>query len=189
MKSGSWTGLLAVAGVLACLVAPYGVAQAVGRPGEFSLTTPPGKAPEPTVIAEDGSAVTLEAIAQEAGRPVLVNFWAVWCAPCRVEMPSLAALDARSRNDGGPLVVTVSIDTDEPAKVRANLDDFGGADLPLYRDPRSRVPFAFCAHGLPFSVLLDAQGRVRGSLIGTAEWTEAEASAWFARALAEPDPS
>jgi thiol-disulfide isomerase/thioredoxin len=115
------------------------------------------------------------------GRPFLCNFWATWCAPCREELPLLDA--ARQRHAAIGLEV-VGIAVDNAANVGEYLKSVpvrfpvlvaGAAAIDLMR----RLGNA--AGGLPFTVSMDAAGRVRGRKLGaySAPQLEAEVSALF----------
>jgi len=95
------------------------------------------------------------------GKPVLVNFWAVWCPPCREEMPLLARL-ARERHDVAVLTVEVG---DTGREVAAFLDA-NGLTLPVALDIQGTVAARYGVHGLPTTFFLDAQGAVRRIRIG-----------------------
>ncbi|TIM93265.1 MAG: TlpA family protein disulfide reductase, partial [Mesorhizobium sp.] len=68
-----------------------------------------------------------------AGKTVLLNLWATWCAPCRAEMP---ALDALQKEKGGNTfeVVAVNVDTGDDAKPKKFLKEIGIETLGYYRD-------------------------------------------------------
>lgn len=123
------------------------------------------------------------------GRVVVLNAWAMWCAPCRTEMPTLAAL-ARAYEGREVIVLTVDVDHD-PAQVAAAgpfLEQ--NAPLPFYRDPKFQLPFELPGKGgMPQTVLLDRQGRIRAHLAGGADWSSPEARAVVDALLAEPDRS
>ncbi len=111
------------------------------------------------------------------GQIVVLNIWATWCAPCRVEMPTLATLQKRY-----PLahlqVVPVSVDrASDLADAKSFIDVHD--PLPLYNDPGFTAPAAFKLHGLPSTVILDTQGREIARLEGEAKWDTPEAYALF----------
>lgn len=129
----------------------------------------------------DGSAVTL---GDFAGKWVLLNFWAVWCAPCREEMPTLAALQ-QDRGGDDFAVVTLASGPNAPEKVAQFLNDVGAAALPHYRDPKSAQARAAAVFGLPVTVLVNPEGQEVARLIGGADWNAPEAHAVFEAFIAD----
>jgi thiol-disulfide isomerase/thioredoxin len=138
------------------------------------LTLPETAAPQPTTsfTGPDGKAMTL---ADLKGKVAVVNLWATWCAPCKAEMPSLAAL--QKAYAGQPvIVVPVSVDTPEKAaEAKAFLAGHGG--LPFYNDAHFSLPFAFVpqASGIPTTVIYDRDGKERARLSGGADWSTDQA--------------
>jgi thiol-disulfide isomerase/thioredoxin len=112
-------------------------------------------------------------LADYAGEPVVLNFWATWCAPCREEMPSLDRLQAEM---GDRLeVVTVATGPNSPAGIRRFFEEEGIANLPMLTDPKQELARGMAVLGLPVTVILDAQGREIARLTGGAEWDTPEA--------------
>ncbi len=192
-----WAGvaLLAVAGLA---VAAWFYAQQAGAgkasdadlarfaTGEMAeLTTPEGLEPatERPFLTRDGTETRLSAF---RGKVVIVNLWATWCAPCLAEMPTLAAL-ARGYGDTPDLVVLpISVDVADAREKAVTFID-GHPPLPFYNDPTFQLPFAFGGKGgMPQTILLDRQGRVRATLTGGANWSGPEARALIDAMLAEP---
>jgi thiol-disulfide isomerase/thioredoxin len=101
----------------------------------------------------DGQPTTLAQAAR--GRPVVVNLWASWCGPCRVEMPALAEAQRR-HPDIGFLFVNQG---ESAEKVRAWLARSGLTLDEVWLDPASRTGEAVRSPGLPTTLFLDAQGR------------------------------
>lgn len=98
------------------------------------------------------------------GRVVLVNFWATWCLPCRVEMPLLQAMSQRHYGRG-LTVVGLSVDRTAPETVQKFLTE-RGITYPVAIVGRD-VETAFGGvQGYPTSVLLDRTGRVRYKVLG-----------------------
>lgn len=149
----------------------------------FNLSDPP--APAPTEPFEDlqGRTVTL---ADFEGRVVVLNFWATWCAPCIREMPSLDRLQAALGAEGLK-VIGVSIDRGGREAVEPFMKKLGLEQLEAFLDPKGRLFRAFRAQGVPTTMLIDVEGNVVGSLMGTAEWDSPEAMALIRHYLpAEP---
>lgn len=104
-------------------------------------------------------------LARYRGRPVLLNFWATWCHPCRAEMPLLEA--AQHRYAGHVQVIGVAMD--QPAAVRAYLQQTP-VDYPivlgLALQPDLTTRFDDTRGLLPYSVLIGADGRVAATHLG-----------------------
>jgi thiol-disulfide isomerase/thioredoxin len=134
-------------------------------------------APTATFNDADGKPVTL---AKFKGKPVLVNLWASWCAPCVKELPTLDKL-ARG---GKVQVLAVSQDTGPHASVVAFLQDHHIATLKSYQDAKMALSGALGPDTvLPTSILIDANGREVWRYVGDLDWTSPEA----AKLLSEAD--
>lgn len=107
------------------------------------------------------------------GKVILVNVWATWCVPCRVEMPTLDALQAELGSDRFE-VVALSIDRAGLPVVRDFYDEIGITNLNIYVDKTMLSMTALRTIGLPTTILIDAQGRELGRLVGAAEWDDPE---------------
>ena len=129
---------------------------------------------------KDGKARSLK---DWQGRVVLLNLWATWCAPCRKEMPSLDRLQAELGSDRFE-VVAVSADRTGIEGAKKFLDQIKVEKLAVYADPSVRIHSGLKAIGMPATLLLDAQGREIGRLVGPAEWDSPEAKALIRAALA-----
>ena len=120
------------------------------------------------------------------GKVVVVNVWAMWCAPCRTEMPTLARL---AELYAGTDLVVLPINVDATADAIADAKSFIDVHepLPLYSDPKFQLPFELPGKGkMPQTVLLDRQGRIRAHFSGEADWASPEARALVDALLAEP---
>jgi len=124
--------------------------------------------------------------AQFRGKVVVVNLWAMWCAPCRTEMPTLARLaEAYVGRDLMVLPINVDATEDGLADARSFIDVH--EPLPLYSDMKFQLPFELPGEGkMPQTVLLDRQGRIRAHFSGEADWASPEARALIDALLAEP---
>jgi thiol-disulfide isomerase/thioredoxin len=108
-------------------------------------------------------------LADWRGKVVLLNLWATWCLPCRKEMPSLDRLQKEMGSDKFE-VVALSLDRKGLEASKKFLGDIKVEKLALYVDPTARAGSALHVVGLPASLLIDAQGREIGRLLGPAEW-------------------
>jgi thiol-disulfide isomerase/thioredoxin len=100
------------------------------------------------------------------GKPVVLNFWATWCAPCVAELPELDQLAA----GGAVTVVAVSADRGGAARVAPFLAKHPLKHVVVLLDPGSDAVHAVQVAGFPTTLILDAQGRLRGRLEGPAAW-------------------
>lgn len=152
-------------------MADQSAALSVGAMENFKVAQHPAPAPNGSFVNGDGATVSL---ADFRGKLVLLNFWATWCGPCVRELPDLDRLQAEL---GGPdfTVIALSSDRKGPEVVAPFLTKLGIEHLAAYNDKRATVQRAFKVFGLPTTVLLDADGRELGRLVGPAEWDSEDA--------------
>ncbi len=127
-------------------------------------------APEFTLKTLAGGQVSLS---DYRGRPVLINFWASWCAPCRTEMPDIIAAYKAHRDTGLEVLAIDNTQLDVIDDVRQFVDTFQ-MPFPVPLDEQGEVARAYRVLGLPTSVFVDGEGVVRAVNIGpmTAETIE-----------------
>lgn len=118
-------------------------------------------APSFAVRALDGTSLTSDSL---RGQVVLVNFWATWCIPCRVEMPLLQSMADRHRS-AGLRVLGFSVDRGDPARVRAYVHDRGITYPVAIVDQEIERAFGG-VRGYPTSFLLDRSGVIQHAVIG-----------------------
>jgi thiol-disulfide isomerase/thioredoxin len=119
------------------------------------------------------------------GKVVVMNLWATWCAPCKIEMPTLARL--AQEYAGKPVeVVAVSIDKPE-AKAEAEAFIAKNAPLAFYNDPEAKLPWELkpAAAGMPTTLIIGKDGLERGRVAADADWSGPGAKAVIDKALAE----
>lgn len=128
------------------------VAWAVGDRGEVAQVGEP--APDFTVDLLDGGSFSLSDHIAEDGRPLIINLWASWCAPCRKEMPDLSAF-ARDH----PEIAVLGVAVEDPLE---DARTFGAEIDPEYALAYGDAAFEEAYHnfGLPVTYLLDADGAV-----------------------------
>ncbi len=130
--------------------------------------------------APDGRIVRLRDF---TGKPLLVNIWATWCAPCIVEMPMLDELAAREKDRLKVLVVSQDIQGAEKVGPFFARADF--AELEPYVDPENGLSFGFGSGLMPTTVLYDTQGKEVWRVMGAMDWDGAKAAALLEETLAE----
>jgi thiol-disulfide isomerase/thioredoxin len=108
--------------------------------------------PDFTLLLPDGRYITLSDL---KGRPVLLNFWATWCPPCRAEMPELLQA-ARDYPDLAMLAVNVR---ESPESVSQFAEQFR-MDVPVVLDPQGEISDRYNVSGLPTSIFIDADGAI-----------------------------
>lgn len=106
----------------------------------------------------DGSAT----VSLPGGRPVIVNFFAAWCEPCRRELPALEQAARRHRGS----VEVVGIDVADSRSRAVDLLDEAGVTFPAGYDPARDVADRYRVSGMPTTVFVGADGRVLGTVRG-----------------------
>lgn len=150
-----------------------------GKLAAFVTKDPREPLPAFTFQDPDGKPITLDAF---KGKTILVNLWATWCGPCKLEMPSLDRLQAALGSDKFE-VVAISLDKDGKEKAKKFFTDTKISHLNFYIDPTGREAFNLKPVGLPTTYLVDAQGLEIGRLAGPAEWDSEAAKALISKAI------
>ena len=166
---------LAAVGLVALGIGLYGVLTqgSAAAPTEESLIPAfqPGPAPAVQGRTLDGGTFDLASL---KGTPVVLNFWASWCHPCREELPAIAAW-AKAH----PEVQVVGVDyEDDVADARAFAKELD-ATWPMVIDADGAIGEAYEVPGLPATFLIDAEGRIVDRILGevTVESLDARAKA------------
>ena len=126
----------------------------------------------PAVTFRDGNGEETSLAAIAGGKPVLVNLWATWCAPCVKELPTLDALADR---EGVPQVLAISQDTSAPDRVRAFLAE-KKIGLEAHQDSEMALSSALGSQILPTTVLYGSDSKEIWRFTGDLDWTGAEAA-------------
>lgn len=133
-------------------------------------------APDHGFLDPAGKPVTLAAF---RGKPLLVNLWATWCAPCVREMPTLDRLAVREKDKLQVLVI--SQDLDGAAKVTPFFEKAKFAALQPYLDPDVKFSTGYGVN-LPTTILYDAQGKEVWRVSGDMDWDGETAATWIGEA-------
>lgn len=151
---------------------------------QFTPVNPPLPAPDITVTARTGQSLALSDL---RGRPVLLNFWATWCAPCVAEMPSLDRL-AAGRAQTPLAIMAVAEDRGGEAAAGPFIEQHNLTSLPVFLDPKGSALKAFGLDALPVTILIDRQGREVAQFLGPVDWDSAEARRAVDRLLKSSPP-
>lgn len=122
---------------------------------------------ERTPLSPDFKTTTLSGetvnLSDYRGRPVVLNFWASWCPPCRAEMPEFEQVWQSYQKRG---IVFLGVNTsDQRDKAQAFLNDFP-VSYPHLLDTHSDIARLFSATSLPTTVFINREGRIVGRRIG-----------------------
>ena len=155
-------GVLALAGIVALIVAGGPV---VAKDPQ-TLTPVPERPPAPDFNLKDpdGNPVRL---ADFQGKPLIINFWATWCPPCREEMPSMQRAHEILSGEG---IGLIAINVGEDGETVARFAETTQVTFPLPMDEASSVVTGYPVRGLPTTFVVDAQGRLAYVATGEREW-------------------
>ncbi len=134
-----------------------------------SIGQSPARGPEIGNLAPDFQLDNLDgqpvALSDFRGKPVLVNFWASWCPPCRAEMPFIQDTFAdRKWADEGLVVIAIDIG-ESPSTVREFVKNYG-LTFPVLLDVTRDVSLEYYVRGIPTTFLIDRDGIIREIKIG-----------------------
>ena len=127
----------------------------------------------------DGGVTALD---EHRERLVIVNFWATWCGPCTLEMPTLEAL-WREYRERGLVVLAVSVDRGAPRPLIEPYVARLGLSFPILLDADLAASRAWSVHGLPATFVVRPGGDAVGMAVGAREWNSAEMRALLERFL------
>ncbi len=123
----------------------------------------PVKAPDFTVYTKDGTAVNFS---DKIGKPVLINFWATWCGPCKGEMPYF---EKAYKEYGDKIEFMMINPTDGVNDTHENVDKFladYGYTFPVYRDTSAYASYVYGIRAFPTTVLVNKDGYFIGGYEG-----------------------
>ncbi|MFA5901103.1 MAG: redoxin family protein [Hyphomicrobium sp.] len=144
---------------------------ATGAMATFVFKSQPEAMPDIRFLNASGTEVGLDSL---RGKVVLLNVWATWCAPCREEMPALNRLQAELGSDKFE-VVALAVDKGGIEGAKKFLSDIKADKLAVFADPTAKEGTRLRVIGMPTTILIDAEGREIGRLIGPAHWDSPEA--------------
>lgn len=151
---------------------------------ELSLVEPGTKAPNFEAVTLD-IPPRIKSLDEYRGKVVLLNIWATWCEPCRVEMPSIEALH-KSLGAKGLQVVAISVD--EPGfekQIRDFVKQYALTFQVLYDPDTAGIRKLYQTTGYPETFIIGKDGLIRRKLIGATDWNSKANRALIEHLLAE----
>lgn len=167
--------VVAVAVAFGAVGAVVGIKKKEVAPPLTSVTAPAGAVGELYAQSMNDNKGRPQALSQWKGKALVVNFWAPWCAPCVQEMPELAEL---SKEVGSKDIHVIGIGIDSPTNIAQFADKFK-ISYPLYVAGMAGTDlarkFGNDAGGLPYTVLIGADGQVRKTYLGRLKFDQLKA--------------
>ena len=165
---GAPAAIVASADVEACAartdMAKAASAEAKGEVAAMLAADPPQSLRSLAFNAPDGTPMTL---ADLSGRVLLVNLWATWCGPCRIEIPHLIEISKEFKSKG---VEVLGLTTEEKSEVAAEVDDFvKNFEIPYavgWANPQIQRAVLGNAPSIPQSIIIGKDGKIYRHLIG-----------------------
>jgi thiol-disulfide isomerase/thioredoxin len=152
------------------------------QPGFAFLDKP---RPVPDLSFVDGAGHE-RSLSEFHGRPIILNIWATWCIPCRLEMPTLDRLQAMLGSSDA-VVIPLSIDHQGLSAVTAFYQEIGIKSLGIYVDQSGAASSLLNVVGIPATLLVDRGGREIGRKLGPLAW-DAPETVGLIRSRLDPRP-
>lgn len=128
----------------------------------------------------DGNKVTLS---EKRGKIVLLNFWATWCYPCRIEMPAMELLHKKFAGKDFE-IIAVAMDSKGEKLVRPFVEE-NHLTFPILIDDKGEVSDLYQIHGIPVTYLIGRDGTIIDKVTGAKEWFSGEVQDYFEELIAE----
>lgn len=161
--------IIVLAVVLAAVVLAYPLIARNGNATNTGSNNPSGsgsqgkQAPDFTALDMEGNKVSLS---DYIGKPIVVNFWATWCGPCKMELPAFE----NAYNEYGEEVTFLMVnmtdgERDTEGSVKAFIED-NGYTFPVFFDTKFSAASAYNVTGIPMTLYINADGTLADSHVG-----------------------
>jgi len=117
----------------------------------------PFMAPDFTVYDREGNTVRLSDF---RGKPVVLNFWASWCGPCKREMPDFQEIYEKYKDDIHFVMVNLTDGAQETMKTATNFLDSSGYTFPVYYDKDTDAAYTYQVYGIPVTYFINSEGHL-----------------------------
>ncbi len=128
----------------------------------------PGPAPRFSSITPEGKKIAIDNF---KGKLVVLNFWATWCPPCRLEMPSMERLYQEFKGQGLEVVAINFMEHEKP--ITSFLTE-NGFTFPVLMDKKGEIAREYGVHGLPVTYLIGRNGNLLARSMGYKDWYKPE---------------
>ena len=135
----------------------------VGDTADTTGTSSKFTAPDFTVIDKDGNTVKLSDM---RGKPVVINFWASWCPPCKAEMPDFEEMYKKYGDEVTFMMVNMTDGDRETVELAKKHVEDNGFTFPVYFDTEMSAAYAYYVTSLPATYFIDAEGNLITHAIG-----------------------
>lgn len=180
MMKGGWNRRILVALLAIFLLA---VSSCRNADGGIETLTPSGeslpssnapdkeKAPDFTVLDREGNEVKLSDF---FGKPIVLNFWASWCPPCKAELPDFEAAAKKYAGDVTFLMVNMTDGQRETVAVAQDFVESAGYTFPVYFDTGYEASYNYGVSSIPQTYFIDAEGYLVACATGMISGTQLE---------------
>jgi cytochrome c biogenesis protein CcmG/thiol:disulfide interchange protein DsbE len=134
---------------------------------------------------EGAKTVSMKGIDDYRGEVVLLNIWATWCEPCRVEMPSMQRLEEKLGPKGLRIVAVSVDDPGMEARIAGFVREYA-LSFEVLHDGPGRIRTQYQTTGVPETFVIGRDGKIRRRIIGADDWSSPANIAFIERLLAEP---